>query len=46
MPLWIDRQILRTKNMALTEKLHRNTKSKRRKAPGHKRKMEPSIRMQ
>lgn len=40
---WIDRQIMRTKNMDLAEKLHRNTKSNRRKAPAHKRKLGPSI---
>lgn len=40
---WVDRQIMRTKNMDLTEKLHRNTKSKHRKPRKHKRHLGPAI---
>ncbi|WP_020006095.1 IS30 family transposase [Salinicoccus albus] len=40
---WIDRQIMRTKNIYLTEKLRRNTKSNKRKDRQHKRNLGPSI---
>lgn len=40
---WIDRQIMRTKNIHLSEKLSRNTKSKTRKDREHKRDLGPSI---
>lgn len=40
---WIDRQIMRTKNINLSEKLRRNTKSNTRKSRQHKRHLGPSI---
>src|SRR5699024_1598072 len=40
---WIDRHIMRTKNLNLSEKLGRNTKSKTRKDREHKRDLGPSI---
>lgn len=40
---WIDRQIMRTKNIHLAEKLRRNTKSNTRQSRQHKRNLGPSI---
>lgn len=40
---WIDRHILRTKNINLSEKLSRKTKSNKRKDRPHKRHLGPSI---
>src|SRR5699024_6325963 len=40
---WIDRHIMRTKNIHLSEKLSRNTKSKTRKDREHQRDLGPSI---